>query len=118
MGALVSGPLALWVLKGLSCCSAVLCCGSPQAPAVRMTAADNLGELTRLSARLEQLVADLAGSAAAAADLDTSAAYLTALRGALRASGDRLTPPTPGQGADPAPQPLQDHGQQDRQQQR
>jgi hypothetical protein len=59
-----------------------------------MTAADNLGELTRLSARVEQLVADLAGSAASAADPDTAAAYLTALRGALRASGDRLTPPT------------------------
>jgi len=77
-------------------CPALLRCAAlwPQAPTVRMTAADNLGELTRLSARVEQLVADLAGSAASAADPDTAAAYLTALRGALRASGDRLTPPT------------------------
>jgi hypothetical protein len=59
-----------------------------------MTAADNLGQLTRLSARVEVLVADLATSAANAADPDTAAAYLTALRGALSASGDRLTPPT------------------------
>jgi hypothetical protein len=59
-----------------------------------MTAADNLGELTRLSARVEQLVGDLASNAASTADPDTAAAYLTALRGALRASGDRLTPAT------------------------
>jgi hypothetical protein len=59
-----------------------------------MTAADNLGQLTRLSARVEALVADLASSAANAADPDTAAAYLTALRGALAASGERLTPPT------------------------
>lgn len=61
---------------------------------MRMTAADNLGQLTRLSARVEVLVADLAASAANAADPDTAAAYLTALRGALAASGDRLTAPT------------------------
>jgi hypothetical protein len=59
-----------------------------------MTAADNLGQLTRLSARVEVLVADLANSAATAAEPDTAAAYLTALSGALAASGDRLTPPT------------------------
>lgn len=59
-----------------------------------MTAADNLGQLTRLSARVEVLVADLANSAANAVDPDTAAAYLTALSGALAASGDRLTPPT------------------------
>jgi hypothetical protein len=59
-----------------------------------MTAADNLGQLTRLSARVEVLVADLANSAATAAEPDTAAAYLTALSGALAASGDRLTPLT------------------------
>jgi len=62
---------------------------------VRLTAAANLGELTRrLSPRVEQLVVDLAANAASAGDPDTSAAYLTALRGAVRASGDRLTGPT------------------------
>ncbi|KAF8055816.1 hypothetical protein HT031_006591 [Scenedesmus sp. PABB004] len=69
-------------------------CLNDQADAVRMTAADNLGELTRLSARVEALVGDLAANAASAADPETSAAYLVALRGALRASGDRLTQPT------------------------
>lgn len=59
-----------------------------------MTAADNLGQLTRLSARVEVLVADLANSAANAPEPETAAAYLTALSGALAASGDRLTPPT------------------------
>lgn len=62
-----------------------------QAQSVRMTAADNLGELTRLSARVEQLVSDLAVNAATTTDHDTAAAYLTALRGALRSSGDRLS---------------------------
>lgn len=61
---------------------------------MRLTAADNLGELTRLSARVEQLVSDLAANAASATDQDVAAAYLTALRGALRSSGDRLSPAT------------------------
>lgn len=81
----------------LCCCPVCCCCVAavpPQASAVRMTAADNLGQLTRLSARVEVLVADLANSAATAAEPDTAAAYLTALSGALAASGDRLTPPT------------------------
>lgn len=71
-----------------------LLAAAAQAPGVRMTAADNLGELTRLSARVEQLVSDLAANAAAASDQDTASAYLTALKGALRSSGDRLTAPT------------------------
>jgi hypothetical protein len=61
---------------------------------VRSTAAANLGALTKLSARLEQLVTDLATSAASAPDPDTALAYLAAVRGALAASGDRLTPAT------------------------
>lgn len=78
----------------LPCLSTPCLVRDVQAPAVRNTAADNLGELTRLSARVEQLVGDLASNAASTADPDTAAAYLTALRGALRASGDRLTPAT------------------------
>ena len=61
---------------------------------MRLTAADNLGELTRLSARVEQLVADLAANAATATDQETAAAYLTALCGAVRSSGDRLSAAT------------------------
>eukprot|EP00882_Tetradesmus_deserticola_P004507 GHRQ01004753.1.p1 GENE.GHRQ01004753.1~~GHRQ01004753.1.p1 ORF type:complete len:1251 (+),score=530.16 GHRQ01004753.1:483-4235(+) len=71
-------------------------CLNDPAPAVRATAADNLGDLTRLSARLDQLVCDLASNAATTADREIAAAYLKALRGALRASGERLTPATLG----------------------
>jgi hypothetical protein len=92
------GLLLAQLLSFLIDCSFCCCLASaspaPQSSAVRMTAADNLGQLTRLSARVEVLVADLANSAATAAEPDTAAAYLTALSGALAASGDRLTPPT------------------------
>lgn len=84
----------LLLLLTLACCCCCFLSSHMQSSAVRMTAADNLGQLTRLSARVEVLVADLANSAATAAEPDTAAAYLTALSGALGASGDRLTPPT------------------------
>lgn len=71
-------------------------CLSDAAPAVRSAAAANLGELTRLSARLDQLTSDLASNAANATELDTRVAYLQALKGALLASGDKLQPATLG----------------------
>ncbi|KAG2444413.1 hypothetical protein HXX76_001166 [Chlamydomonas incerta] len=58
---------------------------------VRTRAADNLGELTRMSARLEQLVQDLANSGRTAEPAVRSA-HLRALRGALLAAGERLQP--------------------------
>lgn len=71
-------------------------CLSDAAPAVRSAAAANLGELTRLSARLDQLTSDLASNAAGASELETRVAYLQALRGALLATGDKLQPATLG----------------------
>jgi hypothetical protein len=69
-------------------------CLADAAPGVRSAAAANLGELTRLSARVDQLTSDLAASAVSSPEPDTRVAYLQALRGALAASGARLTPPT------------------------
>ena len=71
-------------------------CLSDAAPAVRTAAAANLGELTRLSARLDQLTSDLAANAVAAPDAEARVAYLQALKGALLASGDKLAPATLG----------------------
>lgn len=87
-------PCICTLLLPAACPLLLVVSSTMQSSAVRMTAADNLGQLTRLSARVEVLVADLANSAATAAEPDTAAAYLTALSGALGASGDRLTPPT------------------------
>ncbi|GBF89654.1 hypothetical protein Rsub_02372, partial [Raphidocelis subcapitata] len=69
------------------------CLPDPAAP-VRAAAAANLGELTRLSARVDQLTSDLAASAVSAPEADARVAYLQALRGALAASGPRLAPAT------------------------
>ena len=65
-----------------------------QTPTVRNAAAANLGQLTRLSARVEQLMADLASNAANAPEPDVAVAYLTALKGGLQAAGDKLQPAT------------------------
>lgn len=69
-------------------------CLADAAGPVRTAAADNLGQLTTLSARVDQLTTDLATSAASAPEADTRVAYLQALRGALAASGPRLAPTT------------------------
>jgi hypothetical protein len=69
-------------------------CLADAAPGVRAAAAANLGELTRLSARVDQLTSDLAASAVSSPDADARVAYLRALRGALGASADRLAPAT------------------------
>jgi hypothetical protein len=61
---------------------------------VRNAAASNLGQLTRLSARVEQLMTDLATNAANAPEPDVAVAYLMALKGGLQAAGDKLQPPT------------------------
>ncbi|KAL6771130.1 hypothetical protein ACKKBF_B34035 [Auxenochlorella protothecoides x Auxenochlorella symbiontica] len=68
----------------------VKCLLDPE-PRVRSLAAADLGALTRLSPRLDALLADLAASARAAAP-GAAEAYLVALAGALAASGDRASP--------------------------
>lgn len=69
-------------------------CLSDTAPPVRSAAAANLGQLTVLSARVDQLTSDLATNAVSAPEADVRIAYLQALRGALLASGPRLAPAT------------------------
>lgn len=69
----------------------VLCC-SVQARQVRQSAAENLGELTRMSMRVDQLATDLINNAKMA-DPAIQEAYLTALRGMLLSTGQRLSPP-------------------------
>lgn len=64
-----------------------------QASNVRSFAASNLGELTRLSQRVDQLATDLATTASSSADADISSAYLSALQGTLLVSGARISPP-------------------------
>jgi len=58
---------------------------------VRQSAAENLGELTRMSMRVDNLANDLVASACAA-EPSGREAYLTALRGLLATSGARLSP--------------------------
>ena len=62
-----------------------------QARQVRQSAAENLGELTRMSMRVDQLATDLINNAKAA-DPAIQEAYLTALRGMLLSTGQRLSP--------------------------
>lgn len=62
-----------------------------QARQVRQSAAENLGELTRLSMRVDNLAGDLIANAVAA-EPSVREAYLTALRGMLATSGARLSP--------------------------
>lgn len=62
-----------------------------QARQVRQSAAQNLGELTRMSMRVDQLATDLINNAKMA-DPAIQEAYLTALRGMLLSTGHRLSP--------------------------
>ena len=62
-----------------------------QARQVRQSAAENLGELTRMSMRVDQLATDLVNNAKAA-DPAIQEAYLTALKGMLLSTGQRLSP--------------------------
>lgn len=62
-----------------------------QARQVRQSAAENLGELTRMSMRVDQLATDLINNAKMA-DPAIQEAYLTALRGMLLSTGQRLSP--------------------------
>lgn len=62
-----------------------------QARQVRQSAAENLGELTRMSMRVDNLAGDLVASASAS-EPSGREAYLTALRGMLAVSGARLSP--------------------------
>eukprot|EP00891_Asterochloris_glomerata_P006557 jgi/Astpho2/6557/e_gw1.00099.3.1_t len=59
--------------------------------AVRQVAAANLGQLVRMSPRVDQLATDLSNNARAA-DASIKEAYLTALQGLYASSGDRLKP--------------------------
>ncbi|KAL4444093.1 hypothetical protein ABPG75_011830 [Micractinium tetrahymenae] len=70
----------------------VKCLSDPQKE-VRQRAATNLGELTRMSMRADQLVSDLA-IGAKTAEPSIQVAYLTALQGALLSAGDRLSADT------------------------
>jgi len=72
----------------------VKCLPDPAAK-VRHLAAVNLGALTKLSLRLDQVVCDLA-NAAKTADAQVQGAYLEAVRGALLVSGDRMSGETLG----------------------
>lgn len=72
----------------------VKCLADP-AQGVRQRAAKNLGDLTQMALRLDQLVSDLAASAKTA-EPAVKEAYLTALQGALVVSGDRLSEETLG----------------------
>ena len=62
-----------------------------QARPVRQSAAENLGELTKMSLRVDQLATDLATNAKTA-EPALREAYLTALRGMLASVGSRLSP--------------------------
>ena len=64
-----------------------------QARQVRQSAAENLGELTRLSMRVDNLANDLVSNACTA-EPSGREAYLTALRGMLATCGARLSPAT------------------------
>ncbi|KAI3427088.1 hypothetical protein D9Q98_007027 [Chlorella vulgaris] len=70
----------------------VKCLSDPQRE-VRQRAAHNLGDLARLSMRVDQLVSDLS-TGARTAEPAIQEAYLRALHGALLSSGDRLSPET------------------------
>ena len=64
-----------------------------QARPVRQSAAVSLGELSKLSTRVDALAGDLC-ACAGGADPGPCEAYLTALRGVLVAAGHRLSPST------------------------
>ncbi|KAK9804294.1 hypothetical protein WJX72_005256 [[Myrmecia] bisecta] len=65
-------------------------CLQDQARQVRQSAAANLGQLTKMSLRVDQLANDLVANARTAPPA-IQEAYLTALRGLLAASGARLS---------------------------
>ncbi|KAG1666477.1 hypothetical protein FOA52_004859 [Chlamydomonas sp. UWO 241] len=62
---------------------------------VRLRAAANLGQLSRISARIDQLASDLVASAKTA-EPQVRDSYLDSLAGLLLCSGDRLTAPVVG----------------------
>lgn len=58
---------------------------------MRQSAAENLGELTKMSMRVDQLATDLTNNAKVA-EPALAEAYLTALRGMLSSVGERISP--------------------------
>lgn len=65
---------------------------SSQAAQVRQCAARNLGALSKMSLRVDQLAGDLVASAHAA-EAGVKEAMLAAVRGLLLASGERVSAP-------------------------
>lgn len=63
----------------------------PQARQVRQSAAQNLGELTKMSMRVDQLAGDLTTNAKTA-EPALRESYLTALCGMLASVGERISP--------------------------
>lgn len=59
---------------------------------MRQSAAENLGELTKMSTRVDQLARDLSNNASSV-EPALREAYLTALKGVLASVGERITPP-------------------------
>ena len=84
-GAFMPALCAFFTAMEVTCCSV-------QTRQVRQSAAENLGELTRMSMRVDQLATDLINNAKMA-DPAIQEAYLTALRGMLLSTGQRLSPP-------------------------
>ncbi|MEW5303880.1 MAG: hypothetical protein WDW36_006533 [Sanguina aurantia] len=68
-------------------------CLNDPSDVVRQRAATNLGELTRMSARVDPLALDLANSGRTA-EAQVRDSYLSALTGLLISSGERLQPAT------------------------
>ncbi|GMH37888.1 hypothetical protein BSKO_05772 [Bryopsis sp. KO-2023] len=66
-------------------------CLQDPTPNVRDQAAKNLGQLTRMSPRVDQLAADLSGDAGRS-EPAVRKPYLAALRGMFQTSGDRINP--------------------------
>ncbi len=58
---------------------------------MRQSAAQNLGELTKMSMRVDALATDLTNNAKVA-EPALAEAYLTALRGMLASVGERISP--------------------------
>lgn len=66
-------------------------CLTDPLPITRQRAADNLGQLTKMSARVDQLASDLATSGRTA-EAPLRDAFLAALTNVLAASGERVSP--------------------------
>jgi hypothetical protein len=85
------GPVAALATEHPDLCPGGDCPAGVQARQVRQSAAQNLGEVTKMSLRVDQLASDLTNHGRAA-EPALAEAYLTALKGMLASVGDRLSP--------------------------